>query len=45
MTFSEVLNSNFKYLVEAIEHGSSDQNVIARYKSELLIKTGYAWID
>lgn len=45
MTFRQVLESEFYYLVEAIEHGSSDAEVIENYKKELFEKTGYAWID
>ena len=44
MTFSELLQSEYYYLVEAIEHGSSDVDVINNYKKELLNKTGYKWI-
>jgi hypothetical protein len=44
MTFTEILQSEFYYLVEAIEHGSSDENVIEAYKAELYAKTGYKWI-
>ena len=44
MTFIEVLESEFYYLVEAIEHGSSDKNVIAQCKKELLEKTGYKYL-
>ncbi len=45
MTFTEVLQREFYYLVEAIEHGSADKSVIDNYKRELLGKTGYKWID
>jgi hypothetical protein len=45
MTFTEVLISEFYYLVEAIEHGSSDNKVIENYKKELYAKTGYKYID
>lgn len=44
MTFAQVLESEFYYLVEAIEHGSSDPKVIEDYKVELYNKTGYTWI-
>lgn len=45
MTFSEVLKSEFYYLVEAIEHGSSDKEVIENYKKELYEKTGYKYVN
>jgi len=45
MTFNEILESEYYYLVEAIEHGSSDTEVIAQLKKELKEKTGYSWID
>ena len=44
MTFTEVLESEFKYLIEAIEHGSSDSSIIESYKKELFKKTGYKYI-
>jgi len=44
MSFTEVLESEFYYLVEAIEHGSSDKNVVENYKKELFEKTGYQWV-
>lgn len=43
MTFTEILESEFYYLVEAIEHGCSDAKVIENLKSELKGKTGYTW--
>ena len=45
MTFIEVLESKFYYLIEAIEHGSSDKKVIENYKKDLYAKTGYKYID
>lgn len=45
MTFTEVLNSEYYYLIEAIEHGSSDNEVIENYKNELYAKTGYKYIN
>jgi hypothetical protein len=45
MTFTEILRSEFYYLVEAIEHGCSDDEVIENYKKELYAKTGYKYID
>jgi hypothetical protein len=45
MTFIEILESEFYYLVEAIEHGSSDSQLIENIKKELYEKTGYKWID
>jgi hypothetical protein len=44
MTFTQILQSEFYYLVEAIEHGSSDVEIIEKYKAELKEKTGYVWI-
>jgi hypothetical protein len=43
MTFTEILRSEFYYLVEAIEHGCSDQSIYELLKKELLEKTGYEW--
>lgn len=45
LTFEEILRSEFYYLVEAIEHGSSDKSLIDSYKEELFQKTRYKWID
>lgn len=45
MTFTEVLESEFYYLVEAIEHESSDSDLIEDLKKELKRKTGYSWVD
>ncbi len=45
MTFIQILESEFYYLVEAIEHGSSDNEVIENYKKDLFEKTGYKYID
>lgn len=45
MTFIEVLESEFYYLVEAIEHGSSDYKIIESYIEELFEKTGYKYIN
>ncbi len=45
MTFEEVLGSEFRYLVEAIEWGSSDPQVEQMLRRELFEKTGYTWID
>lgn len=44
MSFIEVLESEHKWLVEAIEHGSSDPAVIEAYVKELKEKTGYEYI-
>ena len=38
MTFIQIIESEFYYLVEAIEHGSSDNEVIENYKNELFEK-------
>ncbi len=44
MSFEEIINSEFYPIVEAIEHGSSDnQNIIAMVKL-LKEKTGYEYI-
>lgn len=45
MTFTEVLRSEFYYLVEAIEHGCSDASIIENLKEILFAETGYRWID
>lgn len=44
MTFIQVLESEFYYLVEQIEHGSSDQELIKSFAKELFEKTGYKWV-
>ena len=44
MTFTEILSSEFYYLVEAIEHGSSDIKIIELLKKQLFEKTGYKYI-
>lgn len=44
MTFIQILESEFYYLVEAIEHGSSDPQVVLDYVDELEEKTGYRYI-
>ncbi len=43
LNFIQILESEFYYLVEAIEHGSSDPEVIRGYRDELLEKTGYRY--
>ncbi|WP_310560383.1 hypothetical protein [Flavobacterium sp.] len=43
MTFIQVLESEFYYLVEAIEHGCSDKEVINALVEELKEKTGYQY--
>ncbi|SDS12429.1 hypothetical protein SAMN04487764_1509 [Gillisia sp. Hel1_33_143] len=45
MTFTEILRSEHYPLIEAIEHGSSDADVIELYKKELFEKTGYKYLD
>jgi hypothetical protein len=45
MTFAQILNSEYKWLVEAIEHGSTDEQVLSNLKSLLFEKTGYKWVD
>ena len=45
MTFTEILDSEFRYLIEALEWGSSDPAVTEALKTELLAKTGYFYID
>ena len=44
MAFIQVLESEFKYLIEALEHGSSDPKIIKGLKDQLFLKTGYKWI-
>jgi hypothetical protein len=44
MTFIQVLESEFYYLIEAIEHGSSDNEILENYKKELYNKTGYKYL-
>jgi len=44
MNFTEILNSEFYYLIEALEHGSSDLQIIDNFKKELFNKTGYKYI-
>ena len=44
ITFTEILQSEFYYIIEAIEHGFSDQSVIDNQKAELLEKTSYRYI-
>jgi len=41
MTFEQILESEFRYLVEGIEHGSSDPELIEMCIKELQEKTGY----
>ncbi len=43
MTFIQVLQSDFYYIVEAIEHGCSDKEVINGLVQELKEKTGYQY--
>ena len=45
MTFEEVLDSEFRYLVEALEHGCSDPAVIDYLITKLKEKTGYIYIN
>ncbi len=45
MTFTEILRSEFYYLVEAIEHGCSDVAILQNLKETLFTETGYRWID
>ena len=44
MTFIQVLNSEWKWIVESIEHGCSDESVIENLKNLLFEKTGYKYI-
>ncbi len=41
LTFEEILESEYRWLVEGIEHGSSDPHIIKAYRFELKQKTGY----
>jgi phosphoribosyl-dephospho-CoA transferase len=43
MTFIQVLESEFYYLIEALEHGCSDQEVTTNLVIELKEKTGYEY--
>jgi hypothetical protein len=43
MSFEDVLNSEHKYLVEGIEHGSSDPEVLQSYVDRLRAATGYVY--
>ena len=43
MTFMAVLESEYKWMIEAIEHGSSDKSIIDNLISELYEKTGYKY--
>lgn len=45
LTFDEVLESEFRYLVESLEHGCSDPAIIALLKRELFERTGYVYLD
>ncbi|GEM_PF-2479558 len=45
MTFEQIIESEYYYLVEAIEHGSSDSEIMEATKQELFEKTGYKWIN
>jgi hypothetical protein len=44
MTFIQVLESEFYYLIEAIEHGCSDKEVTSNFVIELKEKTGYQYV-
>jgi len=44
LTFTQILESEHRHLVEAIEWGSSDPEIIAWLVKELEIKTGYKYI-
>ena len=44
MTFTEVLDSEYKYLVEQIEWGCSDEDIMNSLINELYEKTGYKYI-
>ena len=43
MSFIEILESEHYYLIEAIEHGSSDPEIIKSYMEELFLKTGFRY--
>ena len=45
MNFTQVLNSEWKWIIESIEHGCSDNSVIENLKTILFEKTGYKWVD
>ena len=44
MTFSEIIESEYYYLIEAIEHDSSDPEIVKSMLKELKDKTGYIYI-
>lgn len=43
MSFIQVLESEHYHLVESIEHGSSDAEIIKNLKAELYRKTGFKY--
>ena len=45
LTFEEILRSEHYRLVEAIEHGCSDKELLESIKNELYEATGWRWID
>ena len=46
MTFIEVLNNpQARQIVEAIEHGCNDKEVLSNLKNELFKITGWNWVS
>ena len=43
MTFREVLDSEHRWLVEELEWGSSDQELMEDFKQQLFEKTGFKY--
>ena len=43
MTFTEILQSEFYPIIEAIEHGCSDPAIMEMLINELYEKTGYKY--
>lgn len=41
MTFTEILESEYRHIIEALEWGCSDPQIIEALKKELKDKTGY----
>ncbi len=45
MSFIEILESEHYHLIEALEHGSSDPEIMENLKTELFEKTGFKYTD
>lgn len=44
MDFEAIIESEYYYLIEAIEHGSSDPEIMENMLRELKEATGYSYI-